>query len=141
MAYSTRARNIGNKIMGGYKSTAIAAGTGVAVGIVAGTLSENVPWFQKYWYSLPLAIGLGGHILKQTASAEAGCAAVGAAGTMAYYNWRLHKASVAASGGETKGLQDTGAADDYVAALRSLPDVGGLQAPMSHSLTQMKVAG
>jgi len=140
MAHSSRARNVGRKIMGGYKSTAIAAGTGVAAGVVGGMLSEHVAWFQKYWYSLPLAIGLGGHVLKQTASAEAGCAAVGAAGAMAYYNWKLHKASVAASGGETKGFQDTGAADDYVEALRSLPDTGGLQTPMSVALHQMRVA-
>lgn len=118
--------------MGGYKGSAVALGTGALAGVAAGMLSEHVAWFQKYWYSLPLVVGVAGHALKQTTSQEAGCAMIGAAGTMGYYNWKLHAASVAASGGsETKGVQDTmGPAADYVQALRSLPDTAGLQAPM-----------
>lgn len=129
--YASKARSVGKSIMSGGKSSGIALATGAVAGLVGGILSENVAFFSKYWYALPIAIGVGGHVVKQTVSRDAGSAALGSAGTMAYYNYKLHKASVAASGGETKGVQDTtGPVEDYVSALRSLPDTAGVQAPM-----------
>jgi hypothetical protein len=133
--YAERARGLGGKVMGGFKGSAIALGTGAVAGLVGGMLTEHTDFFQKYWYSLPIAIGLGGHVIKQTVSRDAGSAALGSAGTMAYYNYKLHKASVDASGGAapagTSGVQ--GPVEDYVQQLRSLPDTAGTQSPMSTS--------
>ena len=136
-SHAARARSIGKSLMGGAKHSAFALGTGVVAGIVGGMLAENVAWFQKYWYSMPILIGVVGHAIKQTTSPVVGAAMLGSAGTMGYYNYKLNRASVMASGGETKGVQDTrGPVEDYVASLRgSTPmlDTGGVQAPMRSS--------
>lgn len=140
--HASRARNIGRSLMGGGKGTAIALATGAVAGAVSSMLGEQVPWFQKYWYAMPVAIGLVGHAVKQTTSKEIGSAALGSAGTMAYYNWKLHKAAVAASGGaETSGVQDTrGPIEDYVQQLRSLPDTAGVQPRSAGGVMSMRTA-
>ncbi len=141
MSYGARARSIGKKLfnMQAVKTSGIAAVAGVISGVGGAMAAEHVAWFQKYWYSLPVAVGIVGHVVKETVSRDAGAAMIGGAGVMGYYNYKLNRASTqsqpAAAG--TSGVQ--GVADDYVAALRSLPETTGVQAPMS-SIHSMRAA-
>lgn len=133
-SFFARGRALGSRLISkpAVTSTVIGGGVGALTSWIAQMLVEHTDFFNKYWYAPALAVGVGGHVVKSMQNqqlAGAGMAAVGAAGSMGYYSYKLHKASKAASG-ETSGVQrDTGAPalDEYAAAIRSLPDVGGVQ--------------
>ncbi len=132
-----RGASFGSRVVSGpaLVSTGIGGATGAVTAWVAQMLVEHTDFFSKYWYAPALGVGFAGHVLKSMKNkhiAAGGMAAVGAAGAMAYYSYKLNKASKAASGTETSGVQtDTGAPSDYMAALRALPDTSGVQEPMS----------
>jgi hypothetical protein len=112
-------------------STGIGAGAGAAAAWGAQMLVEHTDFFRKYWYAPALSVAFLGHVAKSMKNdkvAAAGMAAVGAAGAMGYYSYKLNAASAKASG-ETTGVQaDVGSpSDDYVDALRALPDAAGVQ--------------
>lgn len=135
MSLSTFARgsSFGSRVVSSpaLVSTGIGAASGAAMAFGAQMLVEHTDFFAKYWYAPALAVAFAGHLAKSAKNekvAAAGMAGVGAAGAMAYYSWKLHDASRKASG-ETTGVQrEVGAAsDEYVDALRSLPETTGVQ--------------
>ncbi len=142
MSNALRARSLGGRLVSGraFAETGVALATGAAISAGAQMLVEHTDFFNKYWYAPALATGVVGHLLKGVKNdwvSDAGTAAVGAAGAMGYYSYKLNAASRKASGTEASGVQsDVGAPDDYVNALKALPDAAGIQSssvPFSRS--------
>jgi len=128
-----RGASFGARVVSGpaLVSTGIGAAAGAGLAFGAQMLVEHTDFFAKHWYAPALAVAFAGHVAKSMRNekiAAAGMAGVGAAGAMAYYSWKLHDASRRASG-ETSGVQgDVGSpSDDYVDALRALPETSGVQ--------------
>jgi hypothetical protein len=107
----------------GLKSSGINLASGAATGLVTGMVAERSDFMRSKWFISPLAAAVGGHFLKSV-NRDMGSGIVGAAGAIAYYNYKLAK------GNETKGVQDTGDVydtGDYVSMFNSLPETTGIQ--------------
>jgi hypothetical protein len=111
----------------GLKSTAESGAAGAATGLLAAMAAEKIPFMTKAWYISPAAALLLGHVVKSRFPRfrDAGSGMVGAAGAMAYYNYKLSQATAATN---TSGVQETSGPDDvdYVRAFQSLPEAAGV---------------
>jgi hypothetical protein len=121
----SRARSIGRALGADLMGSAEAGGAGALAGFVGAELASRYEWARKAWWATPAAVFLAGHVAKNVKPRlrNAGLGAVGGSGTMAFYNYKLARASQGQQpypgAPATNGVQDSGDVD-YMGTFREL---------------------
>ena len=129
----------------GIKSSAMSLGAGAVTGFAAGELATRFEMMRKAWWVTPLVTAIGAHVgkAKFPKFRDAWDGALGGAGTMAFYNYKLAQAGAAASGG-TQGIQEASGVDDgtdYLGAFNRLSAGTGAVQESSSSRSGASVMG
>lgn len=104
-AMKARARGAGRRFAGGAKGSAVEGLVGVVGYFAHKTASEKIGFVRDKWWSGPVAMAIGGHVLKKKAkTAQVGTALLGAAGYAGAFGYSMQKAAA----DTTKGLQSPG---------------------------------